>query len=109
MAVTATRVQTGRPMGSDYYTISTVACDSSYQSEGEPLTPRELGLRRVTFAICNILNGDEAAESELFVGLATYTPATEKLHLINLKSGKEVSSTKKMEKVVVQVVAFGKP
>lgn len=109
MAVSASRVQSARPPGSDYYTITKVTFDASYQEGGEALPPKELGLRRVTFAICNILNGDEAAESELFQGAVYYTPDTEKIHIINLKSGKELASTKKAEKVVVQVVAFGKP
>src|SRR3954453_4778260 len=107
MALTVTNVQAATVPGAEVRTVKQVACDSSYQAEGEPLTAKELGLGAVTYANCSIINGDEAEESELFVGAAYYTPSTEKLHLINLKTGKEVASTKKMNKVVVQVEAFG--
>jgi hypothetical protein len=107
MAASASRVQTGRPMGSDYYTITNVTCDNSYESEGEKVAPREFGLRRVTFAICTVINGTESATVRAVT--AFYTPSTEKLHLIDSATGKEVEATKDMSKVVVQVVAFGKP
>jgi hypothetical protein len=106
MALTVTRQFGPKTFG--FYTVTEVACDSSYLAEGESLTAAELGLATADFALCEIIQGDEAKESELFVGVAYYTPATEKLHLINLKTGKEVASTKNMEKVIVRVVAFGK-
>jgi len=107
MAASASRVQTGRPMGSDYYSIYNVTLDNSYAEGGETVTPRELGLRRVTFAICTVTNGTESATVRAVS--AYYTPSTEKLHLIDSATGKEVSGTSDLSKVVVQVVAFGKP
>jgi hypothetical protein len=94
-------------MGSDYYSITNVTLDSSYASEGEALTAKDLGLRRITFAICNVTAGSESAT--LRPANAYYTPATEKLHLIDSATGKEMEATKDMSKVTVQVIAFGKP
>lgn len=110
MSVTTTRVQTARPMGSDLFTVTEAVLDSSYASEGEPLPVKELGLRRLSFPpLCFIQHGDEGKSSEQFAGVAYYSTSTEKLHVINLKEGKEVASTKNMEKLKVQIVAFGKP
>lgn len=106
MAVSVSTVKNAELPG--LRTVSDVTCDSSYQSEGEPLTAEQLGLASVDYAYCFIKNGDEAKEAELFVGSPTYDPEKAVLHLNNLKTGKEVASTKNMEKVVVRVVAYGK-
>lgn len=107
MAVSVTKVQGPTVPGAEVFNVNEVTFDSSYLSEGETLTAAELNHTKVNFAVCTILAGDEAKESELFVGQAYYTPSTEKLHLINLKTGKEVASTKNMEKVKVLVLSFG--
>jgi hypothetical protein len=93
-------------MGSDYYSITQVTLDNSYAEGGETVSARELGLRRVIWATCDVLAG---SESEEWLAFATYTPSTEKVHLFSSKTGKELVKEKDLSKVVVQVVAFGKP
>lgn len=105
MALTVAAVQTARPPGAERRVIKEVTFDSSYLENGEPLTAAELGLKKVTFADCNITNGSE--EATVRPAIAYYTPSTEKLHLIDSATGKEVASTKDMSKVKVQVVAYG--
>lgn len=104
MALTVSTVSEPRNVG--FYTVTTATYDSSYLEGGESLTFAELGLASVDFAICSILNGSE--EATVRATDAYYTPSTEKLHLTDNATGKEVASTKNMEKVKVQVVAFGK-
>ena len=105
MAVSTARVRKPTVPGAERFTVTTVTFDSSYQEGGEPLTPKELGLKRVTFAICVVTNGSE--EATVRATDPFYTPSTEKIHLIDNATGKEVASTKNMEKVKVQVFAFG--
>jgi hypothetical protein len=104
MALSASTVERARVPGAERRSVTNVTFDSSYAEGGEPLTPSELGLRRVTFATCSIIHGSES--STLRPGSAYYE--NEKLHLIDNATGKEVSGTSDMSKVVVQVVAFGK-
>lgn len=107
MSVAVANVQTPRPPGDLFYSVKEVTLDSSYASEGEPLTAKELGLRRVVYAICEVLHGTES--STVRAVTAYYIPSTEKIHLIDSATGKEVEATKDLSKVVVQVIAFGKP
>jgi len=95
-----------RVIGAQRKSTKKVTFDNSYQSEGEPLTFKELGLSYVESADVSILNGSEN-ESEFPVSSGYYTPSTEKIHLINAKTSKEVASTKNVEKVVAQVEAYG--
>lgn len=105
MAVSVKNVSTPKPPGAERRVVCEVTFDSSYQSEGEPLTAEQLGLKFVKWANCLIINGSE--EATVRPTNAYYTPATGKIHLIDSATGKEVASTKNMEKVVVQVEAFG--
>lgn len=90
-----------------FRTVTDVTFDSSYLEGGESLTAAQLGLASVQRAECYMKNGDEAKEAELFVGNPFYDPEKAVLKLYNLKTGKEVATTKNMEKVVVRVVAHG--
>lgn len=92
--------------GADRMTVTEVTLDSSYALGGEPVTPKQLGLRVLDVAICNIVHGDEVKTAEIFPGVAYYKEG--KIHVINLKTGVEVAETKNLEKLVVQVIAFGR-
>lgn len=92
--------------GAERRTTTEITLDSSYALGGEEVTPAQLGLHHVDAAICNIVHGDEAKTAEIFPGVAFYSGG--KIHVINLKTGVEVAETKNLEKLVVQVVAFGR-
>jgi hypothetical protein len=103
MALTVTNLLAPRNIGYGFLTRSEVTFDSSYASEGEPITPAELGLASVDFTDCEIINGSESS---------TLRPTNcfhkeEKLHLIDSATGKEVEATKDMSKVKVRVTAVG--
>lgn len=91
--------------GSEKRAIVQVTFDNSYPTGGEVLTAQEIGLKRITFAQCQILNGSESAEKR--VTNAVYDITNEKLKLIDSATGKELANTADASKVVVQVVAFG--
>ena len=105
MPVTVAAVQTARPPGAERRTITTVTLDNSYAEGGEPLTAAQLGLTKVTFAECSVVNGSELEANP--VDTAYYTPATSKIHVIDGKTSKEMAGTKDMSKVVIQVTAYG--
>lgn len=105
MAVSTKIVDTARVPGSRRQTVSEVTLDSSYLENGEPLTPKELGLTSVAWAFCLILNGSESETVE--VGWAKYNVSKELLEVFNYKSQKQIASTKDLSKLVVQVVAYG--
>lgn len=103
MSLTVTNTANPRNCGYGFIALSEVTFDSSYASGGEPLTPAELGLTSIDFCNCDIVNGSESS---------TLRPTNcfykeEKLHLIDSATGKEMESTKNMEKVKVQIAAFG--
>jgi hypothetical protein len=106
MSVTVTKKPKISIPGAERRTITEITLDSSYALGGEVVTAAQLGLRHVDAAICSIIHGDEAKSSELFAGVASYSGG--KIHVVNLKTGVEVAETKNLEKVVVQVVAFGR-
>lgn len=105
MAVSTKVVDTARVPGSRRQTVSEVTLDSSYLENGESLTPKELGLTSVAWAFCNILVGSEA--EAVNVGWAKYNVSKELLEIYEGKSQKQMASAKNLEKVVVQVVAYG--
>lgn len=86
-----------------FYTLTEVAFDSSYLEGGEVFTPAQAGLATINMAFCTIINGSEEAT----VRPTNCYYSEEKLHLIDSATGKEVASTKNMEKVKVLVFAFG--
>lgn len=107
MSVTVEAVGTlpYRIVGNQRKTVKKVTFDNSYLENGEPLTWKELGLGFVEYADVNIVKGSES--STLRPTNAEYTPSTEKIHLIDSATGKEIESTKDMSKVVVTVEAYG--
>lgn len=107
MAATVSKVKRINP-ASSLVTVTEVALDSSYQSGGEPLTAKQLGLRVCDYAVCTIIHGDEHKTSEVFSGQAYYTPSTGLIHVTNIKLGEETASTNNMEKLVISVLAFGR-
>lgn len=106
MSVTVSKDPTASIPGAERRTITEITFDSSYAEGGEALTAKQLGLRIVEATVCNVIHGSES--TELLAIAAFYTPSTSKIHLIDVKTGKEVASTKDMSKVVVQVLAFGR-
>lgn len=105
MAVTAARLNKGAVPGKAKLTVTKVTFDNSYQEGGEPLTATQLGLRRVVYSQCQIINGSE--EATVRPTNCFYTPSTAKIHLIDSATGKEVASTKDMSKCVAEVFAWG--
>ncbi|MGH2941060.1 MAG: hypothetical protein ACRDPE_23420 [Solirubrobacterales bacterium] len=107
MAVTATNaLQVAyRIVGNQKKTVFNVAFDSSYESEGEPLTRAQLGLNSIEYSDVTILAGSESEEFPVSSG--TYDPVAQKIHLQNGKTSKEVASTKNVEKVVARVESYG--
>jgi hypothetical protein len=105
MSVAISTVQVTRPAGSQRESVREVTFDNSYAEGGEILTFSDLGLRKVSYAKCWIIAGSESAT--LRPANAYYTPATEKIHLIDSATGKEMESTKDMSKVKVLVEAVG--
>jgi hypothetical protein len=103
MGVVVARTKKARVPGAERRTVTDVTFDNSYAEGGEPLTAEQLGLNSVDVAVCSLIHGSES--TELLAGAAWYSGG--KLHLLDVKTGKEVASTKDMSKVVVQVVAFG--
>lgn len=96
-----------RIVGAQRETQTQVTFGSSYLSEGEPLTIAQLGLSTIDgIPNCDVIAGTESAT--LRAVTAYYTPNTEKIHLIDSATGKEVESTKDMSKVKVVVTARGK-
>jgi hypothetical protein len=106
MSATVTKKPKKRSPGAFFFTVTEVTLDSSYALAGEPISAAQLGLRHVDIAVCSIVHGDEAKSSEIFPGVAFYKEG--KIHVVNLKTGVEVAETKNLEKIVVQVVAFGR-
>lgn len=103
-AIAVKEVQRKVP-GGEKRTVNQVTFDNSYPTGGEALSVKELGLRRITFAQCTILNGSESAEKR--VTNAVYDITNEKLKLIDSATGKELANAADASKVVVQVVAYG--
>lgn len=89
-----------------FLTLTEVQLSNSYPEGGEPCTAAQLGLASVDFAFAQIVNGTEATEK--WIGEAWYTPSTAKLHLQDVKTGKELAKETNTEKVKLQVLAFGK-
>jgi len=94
-----------RIVGNEKKTVKRVTFDSSYPSEGEPLTAAELGLNVVEYTNCVLVKGSESAT--LRPTNAEYDKVAAKIRLIDSATGKEIESTKDMSKVVVQVEAYG--
>lgn len=105
MAVSTTISKTAKVPGSQRRTVSTVTLDSSYAENGEPLTAAELGLSSVDYAHCQLLTGSEAEAVD--VGWANYNVEKSLLEVYEGKSQKQMAATKNLEKVKVQVIAFG--
>lgn len=105
MAVKSVIKSKAKVVGAERRTQCDVTCDSSYLENGESLTAKELGLKRVDLAVCVIKNGSEAEATP--ITSAWYEPAKSLLHLQNSKLGKEAASASNVEKVVVQVTSWG--
>lgn len=106
MSATAVVKKTARVPGSEKRTVTEVTLDNSYAEGGEPLTPKELGLRTVDSAVCIAKN---LSESEtVTVGSIWYDTANQKLRVNDAKTQKEMAGTKDLSKVVVIVTALGK-
>lgn len=104
MALTVSN--TVAPVVPRFLTVTEATFDSSYLENGEVFTPANAGLTTIDAAWCQIIHGDEAKTTEMFVSEVWY--AGEKLHALDAKTGLEVASTKNMEKLKVLVFAIGK-
>jgi hypothetical protein len=104
MAVSVTLDQRPKVVGDEMRSRATVTLDSSYPTGGEPLTPRELGLRYVNFALCTV----SAVGGSVNVAQVHYDKANEKLKLFD-ETPAEVANAADVSGIKVQVIAFGKP
>lgn len=105
MGLTLTTLQTPQSVGSTFRSVTEAVFDNSYAEKGEAFTPGNAGLAAFDYAPqCNIVNGSEAEANP--VDTAYY--GSEKLHLIDGKTSKEMAKEKDMSKVKVIVTAFGK-
>jgi hypothetical protein len=102
MAVTAVVKKKARVPGSEKRTVTEVAMDNSYPTGGEVVTPKELGMRIVDFAICTV----SAVGGTVNVAQAHYDTATGKLKLFD-ETPAEVANAADVSAIKVQVVAFG--
>lgn len=105
MAVTTTIIDQPRIPGARRQVVAEVLLDSSYLEGGEPLTAAELGLKRVVWGHCHIINGSESEAVE--VGWARYNASKELIEVFNYKSQKAIASGKDLSKCNVLVVAYG--
>ncbi len=104
MALTVTSHQTARPPGAEERRIVKVKFDNSYAEGGESFTPSDVGLRRFDVdPVCNIIHGSES--SELRAAAVYY--ASEKLHIHDAATGKEMAKEKDMSKVEALVTCYG--
>ena len=103
MSITVTSLKS--PFVGKFLSVVEVAFSSSYTSGGETFTPAKANLQTLEFVIPTLIHGDEAAESELFISGIWY--ASEKLHLLDAKTGLELGSTKNASHVKAQAVCYG--
>lgn len=104
MAITPTVVKRSAVPGAERYTVTHVELDDNYATGGYALTPADLGLTAVQFAICNLVS----PSTEDPVDGAYYDVENEKL--VCLVNGDEVAdtTTDDLSDAVIQVVAFGR-
>jgi hypothetical protein len=106
MSITVTSVQGERVPGAERRTVNKVKLGSKYATGGIEVTPAKLGLKKVTFAHCDLVKGSE--ESEKWVHGPYYNPSTKKVELHDAKTGKELAAEVETTKVEVQIIAYGK-
>lgn len=101
MAVTVANVD--RPQISSFTAlkVSEVTCDASYPTGGYALTAAQLGLGRVSFALCNVKTTAAAGATVQ----AWYDPVNALLKLN--AAAAEVANASNVATLVVEVVAFG--
>lgn len=105
MALTITTLQSPTSVGSNFKTVTEAVFDNSYAEGGEAFTPANTGLSSfVHTPTCSVVNGSEAEANP--VNTAYY--GSEKLHLVDGKTSKEMAKEKDMSKVKVIVTAYGK-
>jgi len=103
MAVSVANVQTPKVAGDQRVSVKTVTFDNKYVTGGEPLTPADLGLRYVNFAIATV----SAVGGTVNVAQASYDTTNSKLLLFDETPG-QVASEADVSGIKVQVVAWGK-
>jgi len=103
MAVTVTNVAKATVPGAERRTVKIVQFDNKYVTNGEPLTFKELGLKKVDFAICTV----SAVGGTVNVAQASYDTANQKIKLFD-ETPAEVASEADVSNIKVQVVAYGK-
>lgn len=100
MAVTATKVFTDIP-GADRVTVTDVVFDSSYPTGGESLTPSDLGLSTVDFAIATVKVAGTGSVTNV-----RYDAANQKL--LAYGAAAQISNATDLSAVTATVVAWGK-
>lgn len=91
-----------RVEGDHRVTCANVTLDSSYPTGGESVTPAQLGLEAVDYAIVNV----KSVGGTVNVANASYDAATSKIK-VHDETPAEVANTSDLSTLVVQIVAFG--
>ncbi len=102
MAVATKTLKKAQTPGAEKRTVIEVTFDNSYPTGGEPLTPKELGLRYVDYATVSIV----ANAGAVSVVDVSYDVTNQKLKAFGPTG--EVANAADLSTVKVQVVAFGK-
>lgn len=106
MALTISNVLKPTVIGNKRLSIKEVTFDSSYAEGGESFTPAKAGLKKIDAAWAVVTHGDEA-KSETVEPASVYY-ASEKLHVIDSESGKELAKEKNLEKFKCLVFSIGR-
>lgn len=101
MAVTPTRVIVPFVPGAQRITVTDVAFDASYPTNGEPLTASDLGLQVVDFAIATVKVAGTGS-----VTAVAYDVTNAKLKAF--AAAAEIANTTDISAVTATVVAFGR-
>lgn len=83
--------------------MTDVTFDDSYPTGGEDVSPADLGLHRVNFAIATIKSGAGAVN----VASAHYDPTSAKL-VVRDETLAEIDDEADLTDLVIQVAAFGR-
>ena len=90
-------------VGDQFLTVTTVVGDSSYPTNGSSLTPANLGLAGVNFAICSV-TGSASNNAAIH---ASYDIANQKLKMWSGTTLAETANSTNVSGLTITVLAFG--
>ena len=101
MAISASRAVSPTVPGAERFTVTDITLDSEYPTGGESVTPADLGLSTVTFAVAAVHDGTSATAA----ASAGYDKDKELLLVYNTTA--QVADRADLTGLVVRVLAFG--